>query len=198
MAGSRPYDDEATGAPYLVGGGGGSEMRVELLDGDITEQSVDVIVNAANPSLLGGAGVDGAIHRRGGPAIIAECKALRTSRYPRGLPIGEAVATTAGELPARWVVHTAGPVWSASTDRSDLLRACYRSALLVADGLHAATIAFPLISAGLYGWPVEDAARQALSVLVPAEPDDLVAARLVLFGGRAYETALAVHEELDA
>ncbi|MEQ7009717.1 O-acetyl-ADP-ribose deacetylase [Actinopolymorpha sp. B17G11] len=173
-------------------------MRVELLDGDITEQPVDVIVNAANPSLLGGAGVDGAIHRRGGPAIIAECQALRTSQYPRGLPIGEAVATTAGELPARWVVHTAGPVWSASTDRSDLLRACYRSALLVADGLHAATVAFPLISAGLYGWPVEDAARQALSVLVPAEPDDLVAARLILFGRRAYETALAVHEELDA
>jgi O-acetyl-ADP-ribose deacetylase len=169
-------------------------MRVELVEGDITEQRVDVIVNAANPSLLGGAGVDGAIHRRGGPAILSECQALRTSRYRHGLPVGDAVATTGGDLPARWVVHTAGPVWSRSEDRSDLLRACYRNALDVADGLPAATIAFPLISAGLYGWPVEDAVRQGLGVLAAARPTALVEARLVLFGRETFAAARAIHD----
>jgi O-acetyl-ADP-ribose deacetylase len=173
-------------------------VQVELVEDDITEQRVDVIVNAANRSLLGGGGVDGAIHRRGGPAILAECQALRRSRYPDGLPVGQAVATGAGKLPARWVVHTVGPVWSASTGRSDLLRACYENALAVAGELRAASIAFPLISAGLYGWPVEDAARQALRVLVAAEPEDLVTARLVLFDGRTYEKASAALEQVRA
>ncbi|REF37225.1 O-acetyl-ADP-ribose deacetylase [Thermasporomyces composti] len=171
-------------------------MRVELVEGDITKQVVDVVVNAANSSLLGGGGVDGAIHRAGGPAIRKECEALRASRYPDGLPTGQAVATTAGQLPARWVVHTVGPVWSASQDRSELLRACYANALNVADELKATTIAFPLISAGIYGWPVDDAVRQALSVLLPATPAVVAEARLVLFGQATYETALAVYEQL--
>ncbi|WP_027345830.1 O-acetyl-ADP-ribose deacetylase [Hamadaea tsunoensis] len=167
-------------------------MRVELVEGDITAQDVDVIVNAANSSLLGGGGVDGAIHRKGGPEILAECRALRASKYGRGLAVGQAVSTTAGRLPARWVVHTVGPVWSATEDRSGLLRDCYANALRLADELGAATIAYPLISAGIYRWPVDDAVRQALAVLDAAEPAHLVEARLVLFGPAAYATANSV------
>src|SRR2546421_5371597 len=104
-------------------------MRIELIRGDVTDQAVDAIVNAANGSLLGGGGVDGAVHRRGGPAILAECRTIRADRYPDGLPIGEAVATTAGNLPAQWVIHTVGPVWASTEDRSGLLRACYTNSL---------------------------------------------------------------------
>ncbi|HEU4427011.1 MAG TPA: O-acetyl-ADP-ribose deacetylase, partial [Pilimelia sp.] len=128
-------------------------MDITLVQGDITRERADAIVNAANSSLLGGGGVDGAIHRAGGPAILAECRALRTSRYGRGLPTGQAVATTAGNLPARWVIHTVGPVWSATEHRAALLRDCYTNALRVADDLGAQTVAYPLISAGIYGWP---------------------------------------------
>src|SRR5947208_11906746 len=116
--------------------------RIEVVEGDITEQRVDAIVNAANSSLLGGGGVDGAIHRKGGPEILAECRALRAARYGRGLPTGQAVATTAGNLPARWVIHTVGPVYSRAEDRSGLLRDCYANALRVADELGVASIAF--------------------------------------------------------
>src|SRR4051795_1838350 len=123
-------------------------MDIEFVRGDITEQHVDAIVNAANSSLLGGGGVDGAIHRRGGPEILAECRALRESRYAEGLPTGQAVATTAGRLPARWVIHTVGPVYAKSEDRSELLASCYRESLRVAAELGAATVAFPAVSAG--------------------------------------------------
>ncbi|WP_406040366.1 O-acetyl-ADP-ribose deacetylase [Micromonospora sp. NBC_00898] len=164
-------------------------MEITLVAGDITAQRVDAIVNAANSSLLGGGGVDGAIHRKGGPAILAECRALRASRYGRGLPTGQAVATTAGDLPARWVVHTVGPVFSAAEDRSTLLRDCYANSLAVAEELGAATVAFPLISAGVYGWPVDDAIRQALTVLRAATPARVTEARLVLFGADTYATA---------
>ncbi|MFI1991411.1 O-acetyl-ADP-ribose deacetylase [Actinoplanes sp. NPDC020271] len=167
-------------------------MDVELVEGDITAQRVDVIVNAANSSLLGGGGVDGAIHRKGGPEILAETRMLRASKYGRGLPTGQAVATTAGRLPARWVVHTVGPVHSATEDRSPLLRACYENALQVADGLGAQTIAFPLISAGIYRWPVDDAVRQALSVLRSAETAHRRTAYLVLFGSATAATARTV------
>ncbi len=168
-------------------------MDITLVEGDITAEQVDAVVNAANSSLLGGGGVDGAIHRRGGPAILAECRALRASRYGRGLPTGQAVATTAGDLPARWVVHTVGPVWSATEDRSALLRDCYTNSLAVADDLGAVTIAFPLVSAGVYGWPVADAVRQALTVLRAATPTNLTEARLVLFGPDTHATAKQVH-----
>jgi O-acetyl-ADP-ribose deacetylase (regulator of RNase III) len=164
-------------------------VRVEVVQGDITEQDVDAIVNAANSSLLGGGGVDGAIHRKGGPAILAECRELRSSPYRDGLPAGQAVATTAGNLPARWVIHTVGPVYEAGRDQGETLRACYTSALAVADGLGAKTIAFPLISAGAYGWPLDDAVRQALDTLGSARTE-VEAARLVLFGDDAYAAAL--------
>lgn len=168
-------------------------MEIRLVQGDITAERVDVIVNAANSSLLGGGGVDGAIHRRGGPAILAECRALRASRYGCGLPTGQAVATTAGELPARWVVHTVGPVWSATEDRSALLRDCYSNSLRVADELGAGSVAFPLISAGIYGWPMEDAVGQALGVLRAARPATVTEARLVLFGADTFAIAERVH-----
>lgn len=170
-------------------------MLVELVEGDITAQRVDAIVNAANSSLLGGGGVDGAIHRRGGPAILAECRALRASHYGRGLATGQAVATTAGDLPARWVVHTVGPVFSATEDRSPLLRACYENSLRVAGELGAATIAFPLISSGIYAWPVEDAVRQALAVLRSADPPGMTVARLVLFGQETFTIASSVNRD---
>ena len=112
--------------------------------------------------------MDGAIHRKGGPAILAECRALRAARYADGLPAGDAVATTAGELPARWVIHTVGPVWT-PVDLSATLRSCYTRSLAVADELGAATVAFPLISAGAYGWPLDDAVRQALDALRGAD-----------------------------
>ncbi|WP_328851482.1 O-acetyl-ADP-ribose deacetylase [Micromonospora globbae] len=164
-------------------------MEITLVEGDITTQRVDAIVNAAKSSLLGGGGVDGAIHRAGGPEILAECRALRASRYGKGLPTGQAVATTAGRLPARWVIHTVGPVWSATEDRSALLRDCYATSLRIADELGATTVAFPLVSAGVYGWPVEDAVRQALTVLRAATPARVTESRLVLFGAGTYATA---------
>lgn len=168
-----------------------SAPHIELVEGDITTQHVDAIVNAANSSLLGGGGVDGAIHRRGGPTILAACRALRAGQYGGGLPVGEAVATTAGDLPARWVIHTVGPVYSQAADRSALLRACYLSSLAVAQQVGAATVAFPLISAGAYGWPFDDAVRQALSAL-RAAPPSIVEARLILHGEPAFEAAIAV------
>ena len=170
-------------------------MRVELVEGDITEQVVDAIVNAANASLLGGGGVDGAIHRRGGAAIIAACRALRASTHKGGLPAGHAVATTAGDLAATWVIHTVGPVYSAADgDLVEVLRSCYRNSLALAGELGAATIAFPLISAGAYGWPVEDALRQALTTLRSARTT-LVEARLVLFGHDTFAAAEQVLAE---
>lgn len=162
-----------------------------MVEGDITAQRVDAIVNAANSSLLGGGGVDGAIHRAGGPEILADCRRLRAGRYGGGLPTGQAVATTAGRLPARWVIHTVGPVWSSTVDQSDLLRACYVNSLRVADELGAATVAFPLISAGVYGWPMEDAVAQALTALRETATS-VTESRLVLFGRPAFETATRV------
>jgi O-acetyl-ADP-ribose deacetylase len=167
-------------------------VELRAVRGDITQVDVDVVVNAANPGLLGGGGVDGAIHRRGGPAILQECRAAK-QRLPEGrLPRGQAVATTAGRLPARWVVHTAGPIWSASEDRSAVLRSCYRESLRVADGLGARTVAFPAISAGIYGWPIDDAARQAVAGVREAGCETVVEVRFVLFGDEALAAFEAV------
>ena len=159
---------------------------ITLAQGDITRQSADAIVNAANSSLLGGGGVDGAIHRRGGPAILEECRKLRASHYGKGLPTGQAVATTAGDLDARWVIHTVGPVWSSTEDRSALLASCYRESLRVADELGARTVAFPAISTGVYRWPMEEAARIAVQT-VRDTSTDVEEVRFVLFDDRAYE-----------
>ncbi|MFJ3624838.1 O-acetyl-ADP-ribose deacetylase [Streptomyces albidoflavus] len=164
--------------------------ELTLVKGSITEQDVDAVVNAANSSLLGGGGVDGAIHRQGGPEILAACRDLRASHYGKGLPTGEAVATTAGRLPARWVIHTVGPVWSAFEDRSQLLASCHREALRVAGELGARTVAFPAISTGVYRWPLEDAARIATET-VRATPTSVEEVRFVLFDDRAYEVFAA-------
>ncbi|BDH13896.1 O-acetyl-ADP-ribose deacetylase [Streptomyces hygroscopicus] len=161
-----------------------------LIQGDITEQAVDAVVNAANSSLLGGGGVDGAIHRRGGPEILAECRALRAAHYGRGLPTGQAVATTAGRLPARWVIHTVGPVHSGSEDRSGLLASCYRESLRIADELGARTVAFPAISTGVYRWPMEDAARIAVETVRDAETA-VEEVWFVLFDEQAHATFAA-------
>ncbi|MFE6397666.1 O-acetyl-ADP-ribose deacetylase [Streptomyces alboflavus] len=139
--------------------------RITLVQGDITRQRADALVNAANSSLLGGGGVDGAIHRRGGPEILADCRRLRASRYGKGLPTGRAVATTAGRLDAAHVIHTVGPVWSPTEDRSALLASCYRESLRVAAELGARTVAFPAISTGVYRWPLDDAARIAVGAV---------------------------------
>jgi O-acetyl-ADP-ribose deacetylase len=163
-----------------------SAANLSLIRGDITEQSVDAIVNAANSSLLGGGGVDGAIHRRGGAAILEECRALRASHYGKGLPTGQAVATTAGDLPARWVIHTVGPVYAAHDDRSALLADCHRNSLRVAAELGARTIAFPAISTGVYGWPIDNAALIALRT-VAETPTDASEITFVLFDDRALD-----------
>jgi O-acetyl-ADP-ribose deacetylase (regulator of RNase III) len=170
-------------------------MRITLETGDITAQRVDAVVNAANSSLLGGGGVDGAIHRRGGPAILAACRELRASRYQDGLPAGQAVATTGGELPARWVIHTVGPVYSAREDRSAVLASCYAESLRVADELGAETVAFPAVSAGIYGWPLEDAARIALTTVSQASCR-VGEARFVLFTPDIHATFAGVHTGL--
>ncbi|THV33550.1 O-acetyl-ADP-ribose deacetylase [Glycomyces buryatensis] len=155
-------------------------MPITIQSGDITEQRADAIVNAANSSLMGGGGVDGAIHRAGGPQILAECRELRDSQYVQGLPTGQAVATTAGNLKARWVIHTVGPVYSTEEDRSALLASCYRESLQVADTLGADSIAFPAISAGVYGWPAESAARIAIDTVREADTS-VTDIRFVLF-----------------
>ncbi len=142
-------------------------VRLELVEADITTQRVDAIVNAANSSLLGGAGVDGAIHRVGGPEILAECRELRKT-LPDGLPVGDAVATTAGQLPARWVIHTVGPVFVPERAQPELLAAAYRNSLVCADQLGAIAVAFPLISAGTFRWPVAQAAQIAVQAVQSA------------------------------
>jgi O-acetyl-ADP-ribose deacetylase (regulator of RNase III) len=161
-------------------------MKITFVQGDITEQDVDAIVNAANHTLLGGGGVDGAIHRRGGPEILAECQKIREERYPDGLPTGQAVATKAGRLKARWVIHTVGPTYAESKDKSQLLADCFHNSLRIADELGAATVAFPAISTGVYRWPVDDAARIALDT-VRSSDTRVDEVRFVLFDRRAYD-----------
>ena len=144
----------------------GGRVRVEVCD--ITRQEVDAIVNAANGSLMGGGGVDGAIHRAGGPSILEECREIRRTQHPDGLPTGEAVITTAGLLPARFVIHTVGPVYGMAGGReAELLAACYRNSLALAASRSLGVVAFPAISTGVYGYPREEAA--AVSSLAVAE-----------------------------
>ena len=158
--------------------------RVSVLVGDITQQRVVAVVNAANASLLGGGGVDGAIHRAGGPDILAACQELRRTRYPDGLPTGEAVLTTAGRLPARHVIHTVGPVYDAAGERAEgLLSACYRNSLSLARQHGLTTLAFPAISTGVYGYPREEAAAVASRAIADflAADTTITAVRLVFF-----------------
>jgi O-acetyl-ADP-ribose deacetylase (regulator of RNase III) len=144
--------------------------RILLIQGDITTQAVDAVVNAANSSLLGGGGVDGAIHRAGGPAILEECKRIRAAQG--GCPTGEAVITTGGKLPARYVIHTVGPVWRGGKDNEDVLLAnAYRNSMLLAKSRGVRSIAFPSISTGAYGFPIERAARIAVRTVREALHD---------------------------
>lgn len=169
--------------------------RIELTLGDITRASVDVIVNAANSGLMGGGGVDGAIHRAGGPAILAECRKLRAERGP--LPPGEAVITNAGRLPSRYVIHTVGPVWQGgSHGEAEILERCYRNSLGLAAAHGLDSVALPSISTGAYGYPIERAAPIALgagrAALLGGSPTRLL--RWVLFSHAdlaTYESALA-------
>ncbi|MBA3719029.1 MAG: O-acetyl-ADP-ribose deacetylase [Nocardioidaceae bacterium] len=155
-------------------------MDVEVVRGDITTQDVDVVVNAANRAMRGGGGVDGAIHRAGGPAVLRDC----VERFPDGLDTGQAGWTTAGDLPARWVIHVVGPNQHAGETDPDLLASCYREALRVADELGAQTLAAPLVSAGVYGWPLDDAARIAVETVRDSEAE-VALVRFVAFGADA-------------
>lgn len=160
-------------------------MRIEILEGDITTRTVDAIVNAANPSLLGGGGVDGAIHRAAGPELLEACREIRVTLLPRGLPVGAAVVTPGFRLPARWVIHTVGPSWHAGETEPALLWSCFRESLRAADSLGARSIAFPAISAGVYGWDageVAQAASDAMASFAEEEPSSgLELVEFVLF-----------------
>lgn len=169
--------------------------HISLVTGDITRQEVDAVVNAANSTLLGGGGVDGAIHRAGGPAILEECKQIRAERYPDGLPTGRAVATTGGDLPARWVIHTVGPVYSQDEDPSELLASCHTEALRIAGELGARSVAFPAISTGVYGYPLDEAAAVAVRA-VGSATTSVREVRFVLFDDKAYRAFLRAAQEL--
>jgi O-acetyl-ADP-ribose deacetylase (regulator of RNase III) len=161
-------------------------VNVTVVEGDITEQDVDAVVNAANKRMRGGGGVDGAIHRAGGPAVLEDCR----RRFPDGLATGDAGWTTAGDLAARWVIHVVGPDRNAGqTDRS-LLTSCYVRALEVADELGARSVAFPLVSAGVYGWPKDDAVAAALEVFRSADTQ-VEEARIVAFDRATYDLVAA-------
>jgi O-acetyl-ADP-ribose deacetylase (regulator of RNase III) len=170
--------------------------RVVVKVGDITKENVDAVVNAANGTLMGGGGVDGAIHRAGGPEIKKECEEIRRTRYPDGLPTGQAVITSAGKMAARHVIHTVGPVYGrGGKDKTELLAACYRHSLQLAsdNGLH--TIAFPAISTGVYGYPLDEAAKVASGAIEKFLSADTTIreVRLVFFSPSDADTFLKNH-----
>lgn len=171
--------------------------RVIVSVGDITGQVVDAIVNAANSSLMGGAGVDGAIHRVGGPAIIKACREIRQTTYPQGLPTGEAVITTAGKLPARHVIHTVGPIFGQHRGKeAELLASCYQNCLSLAAQNKLTSIAFPAISTGAYGYPLDKASQVSSAAIAGflAEDATLQQIRLVFFRSQDAETFLKHHK----
>lgn len=170
-------------------------MRIDTAQGDITSQDLDAIVNAANSSLLGGGGVDGAIHRAAGPALLEECMELRRSELPDGLPVGQAVPTAGHDLPARWVIHTVGPNRHRGETDPALLASCFTSSLDVADAVAARSVAFPAISAGVYGWAADEVARVAVDA-VRGWAGEVELVRFVLFSPEllaAFEGALGEH-----
>ena len=176
-----------------------TQTRIEAVGGDITAQDVDAIVNAANSSLLGGGGVDGAIHRAAGPALLVECREVRRTAYPQGLPVGQAVATGAGNLPARFVIHTVGPNRHAGQTDPALLASCFETSLAEAVRVRARTVAFPAVSAGVYGWAAEDVARIAVgTVRRSAHVGSLDLVRFVLFGDPVLAAFVAALADEDA
>ena len=168
--------------------------EIQLGQGDITKERVDAIVNAANSALAGGGGVDGAIHRAGGPSILQECRRIIADLPDHRLPTGKAVATGAGRLPARWVIHTVGPVYGVP-DAEQLLKSCHLESLRVADALGAKTVAFPAISTGVYGYPVEEAAPVALQAVADANTK-ATQVRFVLFDAKSLEMFRQAAERL--
>ena len=173
----------------------GEGSTILMLVGDITQQDTDAIVNAANSSLMGGGGVDGAIHRAGGPTIVEECKRIVAAQGP--LPPGEAVSTTGGKLKAAFVIHTVGPVWyGGDRGEAETLALCYRRAIETADTLHLTSVAFPAISTGAYGYPVQEAAKVAVRATVEAlsEARRVRDVRFVLFDHHAFDTFARVTE----
>jgi O-acetyl-ADP-ribose deacetylase (regulator of RNase III) len=162
-------------------------VEIEIVRGDLTRQTdVDAIVNAANSSLLGGGGVDGAIHRAAGPELLAACRELRRTSLPEGLRVGRAVATPAFDLPNDWVIHTVGPVYVEHDHPEHLLASCHVESLAIADEIGARRVAFSAISCGVYGYPYDEAAPIAIDAVVAAETDvELV--RFVLFGDEVLE-----------
>ena len=177
-------------------------IPIVLTRGDITKQPVDAIINAANNSLLGGGGVDGAIHKEGGPAILEACKQVRKELYPDGLPTGEAISTTAGNLPARRVIHTVGPIWKGGKENEpNLLANVYRNALMEARHEALRTIAFPSISTGAYGYPISQASRialQSVGAFVSSHPGAFDEIRFVLFSAEDLKVYQAVATEYMA
>ena len=170
-------------------------MKITIIKGDITEQDVDGIVNAANTGLRGGGGVDGAIHRAAGPALAEECRKIRETQG--GCPTGEAVLTGAGDLPAEAVIHTPGPVWhGGDRGEAEKLAACHRNSLRAAEENGLRSVAFPAISCGVYGYPVEKAARVALETVASYESDTLDDVRFVLYGDREYRAYCQAREEM--
>ena len=170
--------------------------RVVVKTGDITKEAVDAVVNAANGTLLGGGGVDGAIHRAGGPGIIKECREIRRVQYPDGLPTGQAVITTAGKMPARYVIHTVGPVYgSGGKDKANLLAACYRNSLQLAVDHDLKSIAFPAISTGVYGYPLAEAAKVSSSAIEQFLTSDssIQGVRLIFFSPSDADVFLKNH-----
>ena len=169
-------------------------MRITCVQGDITTEATDAIVNAANSSLLGGGGVDGAIHRAAGPDLVAACRELRATDLPDGLPVGDAVATPGFDLPARWVIHTVGPNRHAGETDPALLASCFTRSLDVASELGARTVSFPAVSAGFYGWDADEVARIALAAVRDHDAEGIDEVRFVLFSDRllaAFEAAAA-------
>jgi len=166
---------------------------IDLIQGDITEVEADAIVNAANSSLMGGGGVDGAIHRKGGPKILEECKLIRSTEWPEGLPTGKAAITSGGDLKAKHVIHTVGPVWLGGFHvEAELLKQAYRNSLKLAAAKGLKTIAFPSISTGAYGYPIEEASRIAIKTVLDflEKEDKLEKIIFVLFSKNAFETYL--------
>ena len=169
-------------------------MRITCVQGDITTEATAAIVNAANSSLLGGGGVDGAIHRAAGPDLVAACRELRATDLPDGLPVGDAVATPGFDLPARWVIHTVGPNRHAGETDPALLASCFTRSLDVASELGARTVSFPAVSAGIYGWDADEVARIALAAVRDHDAEGIDEVRFVLFSDRllaAFEAAAA-------
>ncbi len=174
--------------PAATRWGHAGAMEISVVRADITELEVDAVVNAANKRMRGGGGVDGAIHRAGGQAVLEQC----LERFPNGLDTGRAGWTTAGDMPATWVIHVVGPNFSAGENDRGLLTSCYREALNVADELGARSVAFPLVSAGIYGWPLDDAASAAVTT-IKATPTDVEQVVLVAF---SQDAEAAWHEAL--